>query len=95
MPLYEFRCDDCGIFEAFRAIAEYNQPANCPTCQQPVKRIFSPPSAILSGSLRLKQENPEPQLIQRDYPSGTLRDREPKQSRLKEHRGGRPWMIGH
>jgi putative FmdB family regulatory protein len=87
MPLYEFRCDDCGIFEAFRAIAEYNQPANCPTCEQPVKRIFSPPSAILSGSLRLKKENSEPQLVQRD--------RELKQPRVKDHRGGRPWMIGH
>jgi putative FmdB family regulatory protein len=85
MPLYEYRCTtDCGIFEEWRSLAEVSQPSHCPTCNQPAKRIFSPP-ALLSGSLRLKQENLEPQLIKRDL--------EPKQARVKSH-GGRPWMIG-
>jgi putative FmdB family regulatory protein len=87
MPLYEFKCNDCGIFDAWRAIAEYDRPANCPDCDRPAKRIFSPPTAILSGSLRLKKENPEPTLIKRD--------REPKQPRIQTHNGSRPWAIGH
>lgn len=87
MPLYEFKCDTCGIFDTWRSLAEYNHPTNCPTCKQPATRIFSPPTAILSGSLRLKTENPEPQLVKRD--------REPKQPRVKHHNGSRPWMIGH
>ncbi|PSB00580.1 FmdB family zinc ribbon protein [Merismopedia glauca] len=87
MPLYEFKCHDCGIFDAWRSLAESNHPANCPTCEQPAKRIFSPPTALLSGSLRLKTENPEPQLVKRD--------REPKSPKVKNHNGGRPWMIGH
>ncbi|GAP99822.1 hypothetical protein NIES2104_63880 [Leptolyngbya sp. NIES-2104] len=48
--------------------------------------MFSPP-AVLSSSLRLKQENREPQLVKRD--------REPKAPQLQNHSGSRPWMIGH
>jgi len=88
MPLYEFKCDDCGVVDLWRSIAERNDPANCPTCQQAMKRVFSPPM-MLSGSLRLKQERPEPQLVQRSN------DREPEQPKARSHNGGRPWMIGH
>lgn len=86
MPLYEFRCDDCGIFDEWRTMAECNIPAHCPDCCQSAKRVFSAP-AILSGSLRLKRENPEPQLVKRD--------REPEPPKVKSHTGGRPWMISH
>jgi putative FmdB family regulatory protein len=86
MPLYEYRCADCGVFEEWRSIAEVKLPAHCPTCQQPGKRIFSPP-VVLNGRLRLRQESSEPQLIQRNL--------EPKEQRVKSHSGGRPWMIGH
>lgn len=86
MPLYEFNCDGCGIFDVWRSMAESSHPAYCPTCEAPGKRIFSAPT-LLSGSLRLKRESPEPKLVQRDP--------EPKSSRVTDHQGGRPWMIGH
>ncbi len=86
MPLYEFRCNECGTFDQWRTLAECNHPANCPSCQSPAKRIFSPPT-ILSGSLRLKTENSEPQLVKRD--------RQPEQPKIKSHTDGRPWMISH
>ncbi|UBF26272.1 zinc ribbon domain-containing protein [Kovacikia minuta CCNUW1] len=88
MPLYEFKCDDCGLFEQWRTMAESGNPASCPECQKAAKRIFSAP-ALLSGSLRLKQENREPQLVQRSAP------REPERPKVKSHTGGRPWMISH
>ncbi|MDZ4874443.1 MAG: hypothetical protein CLLPBCKN_003839 [Chroococcidiopsis cubana SAG 39.79] len=37
---------------------------------------------LLSGSMRLKQENPEPKLVKRD--------REPEQPHLRSHTGSRP-----
>jgi putative FmdB family regulatory protein len=86
MPLYEFKCKDCGLFDQWRTLAEYRAIAHCPTCEEPAQRIFSPP-ALLSGSLRLKQVNPEPQLVKRN--------REPEPPRVTHHMGGRPWMIGH
>jgi len=87
MPLYEFKCDDCGIFDQWRTMAESSLPAVCP-CQKPAKRIFSAP-ALLSGSLpRLKQDL-EPRLVQQSQ------DRELDRPKVKSHTGGRPWMISH
>jgi putative FmdB family regulatory protein len=87
MPLYDFKCETCGNFEKWRSLAEADTPVLCPTCETVAKRIFSPPM-ILTGKLRLKgQENQEPQVVKRSE--------EPKPQRNREHRGGRPWMIGH
>lgn len=65
MPLYEFRCEKCGLFEEWRTMAEASNLIVCPTCQNVAKRIFSPPGVMLSSSLRLRQENPQPQIIKR------------------------------
>jgi len=89
MPLYEFRCD-CGPFEQWRTLAEASSPLLCPSCQTVAKRIFSPPSVLLTGTLRLRANpNPEPQLVTRSQ------DREPVAPRYQSHRHGRPWMINH
>ncbi len=86
MPLYEYKCNEgCGIFDVWKMIKDSDQPAHCPTCEKSARRIFSPPM-VLSGSLRLKQENPEPRLVKRQE--------EPLPPRLKSH-GGRPWMVTH
>jgi putative FmdB family regulatory protein len=89
MPLYEFRCDTCGVFEQWRTLAETGEPMHCPTCQAVAKRFFSPPLVNLSsGSLRRpSQETQEPRLVKRATES---KPTTPRQSRC-----GRPWMIGH
>jgi putative FmdB family regulatory protein len=89
MPLYEFKCDDCGVFDQWRPMAESNLPAHCPTCQEPGKRIFNAPM-LLNGALRLsKKANPEPQLVQRSP------QEPPKTPKWRNHADGRPWMINH
>jgi putative FmdB family regulatory protein len=89
MPLYEFRCHDCGIFDEWRTMNESTKPAHCPQCQAAAKRIFSNVGIQLNGALRLsKTANPEPQLVTK---SDRDLDRTP---RAKSH-GGRPWMINH
>lgn len=86
MPLYDFRCETCGIFEQWLTLAEIAAPVHCPTCSEQAKRIFSPPM-LLTGSLRLQgSESREPQRVKRD--------REPASPRHLSARG-RPWMIGH
>lgn len=89
MPLYEFRCKDCGIFDEWRTMSESSNPAHCPNCQESAQRIFSAIGIRLNGAMRLrKTENPEPQLVKK-------RDFElEKHARAKSH-GGRPWMISH
>ena len=87
MPLYEFRCDSCGDFEAWRTLAEYSNPMHCPTCDLVARRIFSPPSVNLnSGSL---PRGKEPRMIKRSP------DPVPAKQRYNQQQGGRPWMISH
>jgi putative FmdB family regulatory protein len=49
MPIYEYQCQQCGVFEATQRIFD---PAlkKCPTCGHPVKRVVSRTSFILKGS---------------------------------------------
>lgn len=90
MPLYEFSCDYCGQFEAWRTLSELDTPMSCPGCAATTKRIFSPPMINLnSGSLSsiAGRENKEPKLVKRE--------KEPSSPKYQTPRGGRPWMIGH
>lgn len=86
MPLYEFRCDGCGVFDVWRSMSEYSNPAHCPECDEQGKRIFSP-LMTLSRTISIKKQSSEPELVKRD--------REPTISRVQYHSGTRPWMVGH
>ncbi|MBW4620290.1 MAG: zinc ribbon domain-containing protein [Cyanosarcina radialis HA8281-LM2] len=90
MPLYEYKCENCGEFEAWRSIAEIDIPMVCPDCQLTARRIFSPPHVISlnSGDLALgSRASKEPKLVQRN--------REPDAPRYQSSRSGRPWAIEH
>jgi putative FmdB family regulatory protein len=43
MPVYVFRCHDCGSFELSRPMAEVGAAAYCPTCLGEARRVFTPP----------------------------------------------------
>ena len=40
MPVYDYRCQDCGVFTANRPMSEYKAPASCPTCGEPAERVL-------------------------------------------------------
>ncbi len=40
MPLYEYRCEKCGVFEKLQKTTDKSLQ-KCPTCQGKVKRIIS------------------------------------------------------
>lgn len=40
MPLYEYRCEKCGIFEKLQKMSDVNLQI-CPTCAGKVERIIS------------------------------------------------------
>ena len=45
MPTYDFHCEHCGLtFTIF--VHSYNDAAYCPNCHQPLKRLFSPTTAL-------------------------------------------------
>ncbi len=53
MPVYVFRCTDCGRFERQCSMAEVDDDTRCPTCGDSARRVFTPPSLpALSSPLR-------------------------------------------
>ena len=49
MPIYEYQCPKCGVFEVTQRITE-TPLKECPTCKADVHRIISHTSFILKGS---------------------------------------------
>jgi len=42
MPIYPFACDGCGAeFEVMRRPAAMREPAPCPACGGPTRRVFT------------------------------------------------------
>lgn len=50
MPLYEYRCKDCG--HQFEKIQSFSAPdeKECPLCHGPVERLLSAPAIQFKGS---------------------------------------------
>jgi putative FmdB family regulatory protein len=49
MPIYEYKCPKCGVFEAMQRITEPSLK-KCPTCRSKVARQISRGSFVLKGS---------------------------------------------
>lgn len=49
MPIYEYQCSKCGVFEAMQGIKDAPL-RKCPTCKGKVERLISRGSFILKGS---------------------------------------------
>jgi hypothetical protein len=54
MPTYDYACGDCGGFDAFRSLADRNEPALCPDCGGASPRVFAtaPRLALMDGGTR-------------------------------------------
>ena len=90
MPLYEYHCESCGEFEAWRSMSEYNAPIDCPDCEKIAIKIFSAPNINLnSGSLSaIAKDFREPRLVKQE-------PKEPTKPRYQSSTRDRPWMISH
>src|SRR5262245_54833002 len=49
MPIYEYECGKCGVFEVSQRISEAAL-SKCPTCRRKVRRLISNTSFQLKGS---------------------------------------------
>jgi putative FmdB family regulatory protein len=55
MPIYEYRCDDCGHrFDAIRPVQERELPCTCPRCASTRSQV------LFSASFRLVHGAPGP-----------------------------------
>ncbi len=49
MPIYEYKCSECGVFEVTQRITE-DPLDGCPTCQGEVRKLISNTSFQLKGT---------------------------------------------
>ena len=51
MPIYEYRCDECGrITEVFHKTFESNERIACPHCgSEKLKKLISAPARVIMG----------------------------------------------
>jgi putative FmdB family regulatory protein len=48
MPLYDFRCNKCGLeFEVSRPLARASEPAYCPMDNTAAERVFTMPGTFV------------------------------------------------
>lgn len=61
MPTYDYACPGCGGFDAFRSLAQRNEPVDCPDCGTASPRVFAtaPRLACVSGDTRRAIERNE------------------------------------
>lgn len=54
MPTYDYRCDDCGGFDALRSVSQRDLPADCPDCGGASPRVMSgaPRLALMADGTR-------------------------------------------
>ncbi len=49
MPIYEYKCNKCGVFEVMQKITDAPFK-KCPTCKGRAERLISSTSFVLKGS---------------------------------------------
>ncbi|NKX50205.1 zinc ribbon domain-containing protein [Arthrobacter deserti] len=54
MPIYEFRCPQCSVFEETHAMASVPDTVSCPNCNSPSRRRISAPRLSIAGSAAFK-----------------------------------------
>jgi putative FmdB family regulatory protein len=61
MPTYDYACPSCGGFDAFRRLADRNEPATCPNCGTGSPRVFvsAPHLACVSSETRTAMDTNE------------------------------------
>jgi len=60
MPIYEYRCKDCGVVTSvFSAISEQEKTTKCESCGAIAQRIISRPSVHLSKLSKLEKLDPK------------------------------------
>src|SRR5579859_194334 len=74
MPRYEFLCENCGLFECWRAFDEASVPMNCPECQAVARRIYTTPGlvktlpALAQARYRAEKSAYEPEVVHCERP---------------------------
>ncbi len=100
MPLYDYRCHECGVFEAWAKMANSADAADCPTCGQAAERLVTAPMVpTLTPTLRdaysrNERSAHEPRMVSGSAFHSQAQDHTHGHHKHRHHKK-RPWMIGH
>lgn len=110
MPVYEYSCYDCGVFEELVPLSRYAEPCDCPECgaESPRVLLSVPRLSVMSSSTRQAHETNErsadsPKRTSTHGPNcGCCGGGKKKNSKTLHRPDGsksfptkRPWMISH
>lgn len=109
MPVYEYQCQDCGVFETMAPMSAFADPCDCPACGQSAPRVmFSVPhiSGMSSGTKRAHETNERaadsPKRSSHGPNCGCCGGGKKRESKTLYRPDGsksfptkRPWMISH
>lgn len=104
MPFYDYACESCGPFTAFRPMAEYEAPSACPQCGASAPRaLLTAPSLGGMDQARLQAHATNERSAdapRRSHSPGCGccsggAGKAKAERRVKGFSGRRPWMISH
>ena len=73
MPIYEYKCSSCGVFEEFHTMDKVPATGRCPRCEGEAGRIISIPALsrmpknVSSALEQAEKSRSEPAVIRREY----------------------------
>ena len=107
MPLFDFSCENCGVFELILDSQNAKESILCPTCQSRAQRLFSTPAFCrpFSGDRhqlwRKAEKGREPLVVKKGI-GDPLEAKLPISHPKHEHQGCGsydssypPWMLKH
>ena len=92
MPFYEFYCEEHGLFESLRPISLCLEPAPCPICGKPCRRVYTAPNVsqmnphTKDAMDRSVQSRYEPKVVNRAK-------KNKKHPTRKAYSGTRSWVV--
>jgi putative FmdB family regulatory protein len=105
MPLYDYECQDHGVFEKFNSMAKSSEPCACPDCGVAARRLVKAPflrrlNPIARNAMeRNEKSRVEPGVTRTGCQHSHQRKPTPKNRdgtpALQSYQGSRPWVIEH
>ncbi len=102
MPIYEYECDQHGLFEELRPMSRSAEGAECPECAAASPRVLSPtrtnvvPRAVSVAHARNEKSQHSPDVCSHAHGHGHSKPKKAKQpGQLQAYRGKRPWVMEH
>jgi putative FmdB family regulatory protein len=91
MAVYAFRCEACGAFDVVRPMAEASAPAQCPSCGDEARRVYSPPGlALVAAPLRRALDTEQKSAHEPDVVA-----RKSGRPMPHGHEPAPPWVMAH